>query len=32
MPNNRPLPKGHEILWRSIEPGQPRGGIQQLAM
>lgn len=32
MANNRPLPEGHEILWRSIEPGQPRGGIQQLAM
>ena len=32
MPNNRPLPAGHEILWRSIEAGQPRGGIQQVAM
>jgi hypothetical protein len=29
MANNRPLPKGHEILWRSIEAGQPRGGIAQ---
>jgi hypothetical protein len=32
MANNRPLPKGHEILWRSIEAGQPRGGIQQMAI
>jgi hypothetical protein len=32
MPNNRPLPKGHEVLWRSIEPGEPRGGIQQIAI
>jgi hypothetical protein len=32
MPNNRPLPRGHEILWRNIEPGQPRGGIQQVAI
>jgi hypothetical protein len=29
MPNSRPLPAGHEILWRSIEPGAPRGGIGQ---
>ncbi len=32
MPNNRPLPKGHEILWRNIEAGRPRGGIQQMAL
>ncbi len=32
MANNRPLPEGHEILWRNIEPGQPRGGIQQIAI
>ena len=32
MANNRPLPTGHEILWRSIEAGQPRGGIQQGAI
>ena len=32
MPNNRPLPKGHEILWQSIEAGQPRGGIRQVAI
>jgi hypothetical protein len=32
MPNNRPLPEGHEILWRNIEAGQLRGGIQQLTL
>ena len=32
MPNNRPLPEGHEVLWRSIEAGQVRGGIQQAAL
>lgn len=32
MPNNRPLPEGHEILWRNIEAGQPRGGIQQVTI
>jgi hypothetical protein len=32
MANNRPLPKGHEILWRSIEAGQPRGGIRQVEL
>jgi hypothetical protein len=32
MPNNRPLPPGHEILWRSIDAGQPRGGIQQVTL
>jgi len=32
MPNNRPLPKGHEILWQKIEPGQIRGGIQQITL
>jgi hypothetical protein len=31
MRNNRPLPKGHEILWQDIEAGQPRGGIRQVA-
>jgi Taurine catabolism dioxygenase TauD, TfdA family len=30
--NNRPLPAGHEILWRNIEAGQPRGGIQQVTI
>ncbi|UYN97852.1 MAG: TauD/TfdA family dioxygenase [Enhydrobacter sp.] len=32
MANNRPLPRGHEILWRHIEAGQERGGIQQVAL
>jgi hypothetical protein len=32
MANNRPLPAGHEILWRNIEAGQPRGGIQQVTL
>ena len=32
MPNNRPLPKGHEILWRNIEAGQVRGGIAQVSV
>lgn len=32
MANNRPLPQGHEILWRNIEAGQPRGGILQTTM
>ena len=29
VPNSRPLPQGHEILWRSIEGGTLRGGIGQ---
>ncbi len=29
MPNSRPLPEGHEILWGSTEPGALRGGIKQ---
>ena len=32
MANNRPLPEGHEILWRNIEAGQLRGGIQQTTL
>ncbi len=32
MPNNRALPTGHEVLWRSIEAGKVRGGIAQLAI
>ncbi len=32
MANNRPLPKGHEVLWQSIEAGQPRGGIRQVSL
>ena len=31
LPNSRALPKGHEVLWRSIEPGADRGGIGQAA-
>jgi len=31
MPNSRALPKGHEVLWRSIDPGANRGGIGQAA-
>jgi len=31
MANNRPLPKGHEILWRNIEAHTPRGGIAQVS-
>jgi hypothetical protein len=27
MPNSRPLPAGHEVLWGAIEPGALRGGI-----
>jgi hypothetical protein len=29
VPNSRPLPVGHEVLWGSIEPGALRGGIAQ---
>lgn len=32
MPNNRPLPAGHEILWQNIEAGELRGGIRQIAL
>ena len=32
MPNNRPLPQGHEILWRNIDANTPRGGIQQITI
>ena len=32
MANNRPLPAGHEVLWQSIEAGQPRGGIRQVSI
>ncbi len=32
MPNNRPLPEGHEILWQSIDAGKVRGGIKQIAI
>jgi hypothetical protein len=30
MPNSRPLPRGHEVLWRSVEAGALRGGIAQV--
>ena len=29
MPNSRPLPKGHAVLWGATEAGAPRGGIVQ---
>jgi hypothetical protein len=29
MPDSRPLPKGHEVLWGVIEAGALRGGIAQ---
>lgn len=29
VPNNRALPHGHEVLWRNIAAGAPRGGIGQ---
>ena len=29
VPNSRALPEGHEILWRNIAAGAPRGGIGQ---
>ena len=28
-PNSRPLPEGFEVLWQSVEPGAPRGGVRQ---
>ncbi len=31
MPNNRPLPAGHEVLWGSIAARTRRGGIGQRA-
>jgi hypothetical protein len=30
MPDNRPLPKGQEVLWGNIEAGHYRGGIAQI--
>jgi hypothetical protein len=27
MPNSRPLPEGHAVLWGATEAGAPRGGI-----
>ncbi len=29
MPDSRPLPKGHAVLWGATEPGALRGGIAQ---
>ncbi len=29
MPNSRPLPPGHQVLWGRIEAGALRGGIAQ---
>jgi hypothetical protein len=29
MPNSRPLPAGHAVLWGATAPGAPRGGIAQ---
>ncbi len=29
VPNSRRLPTGHEILWGTVEPGVPRGGVVQ---
>ena len=30
MPNSRPLPQDHEVLWRNVEAGAVRGGIGQV--
>jgi hypothetical protein len=30
-PGSRPLPEGHEVLWRNIGAGESRGGIMQPA-
>src|SRR5690625_1061926 len=32
MPNSRPLPEDHAVLWRNVEAGAPRGGIGQEPM
>jgi len=31
MPNSHALRDGHEVLWRNIEAGAMRGGIEQRA-
>lgn len=31
MPNSRPLPPDHAVLWRNVEAGAVRGGIGQTA-
>ncbi|MDC1288001.1 TauD/TfdA family dioxygenase [Gammaproteobacteria bacterium] len=30
MPNSRPLPLDHQVLWRNVEAGAVRGGIGQV--
>jgi hypothetical protein len=30
MPNSRPLPQDHAVLWRNVEAGAVRGGIGQV--
>mgnify|MGYP001821450554 CR=1 FL=1 len=32
MPNSRPLPHDHEVLWRNVAAGAVRGGIGQVAV
>lgn len=32
MPNSRPLPEDHTVLWRHVEAGVVRGGIGQQAL
>jgi len=32
MPNSRPLPEDHAVLWRNVEAGALRGGIGQEPM
>ncbi|WP_245825840.1 TauD/TfdA family dioxygenase [Oceanibaculum nanhaiense] len=32
MPNSRPLPADHTVLWRNVEAGAVRGGIGQEAL
>jgi hypothetical protein len=31
MPNSRPLPHDHKVLWRNVEVGAVRGGIGQVS-
>jgi len=31
MPNSRPLPHDHEVLWCNVEVGAVRGGIGQVS-
>ncbi len=32
MPNSRPLPEGHEVLWGTTAAGALRGGIGQVEL